>query len=139
MWNPMSKEGIWYPKEGMRSLLKELAAAATGHHGKGFGEIRLGREVSEIRVDKSKVLGVALRDGSKIDSLPIISNADYKTTFTKLINPQKIPLEWYHTVVNARQSKSIFQVCLGLDTRKADLSSFEKASRFIYKRNQGDP
>jgi all-trans-retinol 13,14-reductase len=154
MWNIISNEGIWYPKEGMRSLLEGLAVAVTGHHrngrilngkskgeGKqeGFGEIKLGTEVREIRVEKSKVLGVALGDGSKIDSASIISNADYKTTFTKLINPQKIPVEWYQAVVNARQTRSIFQVCLGLDKSKADLSSFEKASRFIYKRNQWDP
>jgi phytoene dehydrogenase-like protein len=153
MWNLMSKKGIWYPKVGMQSLLERLAVAVTGHHGNGwifnrkskgegkqgvFGENRLGREIREIRVEKSKVLGVTLRDGSKIDSASIISNADYKTTFTKLISPQKIPMGWYHAVLNARQTQSIFQVCLGLDASKANLSSFEKASRFIYKRNRGD-
>jgi phytoene dehydrogenase-like protein len=153
MWNIMSKEGIWYPKVGMRSLLERLAVAVTGHHGNGeifneknrgeakqggFGEIRLGTEVREIRVEKSKVLGVTLGDGSKIDSPSIISNADYKATFTKLINPQMIPMDLYHTVLNARQTKSISQVCLGLDASKADLSSFDEASRFIYKRNQAD-
>jgi len=36
-------------------------------------------------------------------------------------------------VLNARQTKSILQVCLGVNTSKVDLSSFNKAERLIYK------
>ena len=51
-WNLMCKEGIWYPQGGMRSFCTRLAQAASGGRGNlgGFGEMRLGAEVKEIRV-----------------------------------------------------------------------------------------
>ena len=99
------------------------------------GEIRLNKDVAKIRVDQGKVLGVILKDGTQIDSSSIISNADYKTAFLKLMDPKTIPPEWYDAISSARQTGSVFQVCLGVDAGKADLSAFEKASRLIYRRN----
>jgi all-trans-retinol 13,14-reductase len=145
MWNSMAKEGIWYPAGGMRSLCKRLVRAVIGHQGnhqasnmRGFGEMRLGTEVKEIRVKKGEVLGVTLKDGLKIDSDAVISNADYKTTFIKLIDSKAVAEEWYRAVLNAKQTRSNLQVCLGVDTSRVDLSSFEKANRLIYRRGKGD-
>jgi len=59
----------------------------------------------------------------KIDSDSIISNADYKNTFLRLIGPEMVPREWYEAVSTAKQTGSVFQVCLGIDARKVDLSS----------------
>jgi all-trans-retinol 13,14-reductase len=84
-------------------------------------------------VEKGQVLGVTLRDGSEIDSPSVISNADYKTTFLRLLDRQEIPSQWYRAVNQARQTGSILQVCLGVDKGKADLSSFHEASRLIYR------
>ena len=148
MWNLMSKEGIWYPEGGMRSLCGRLAKAVGGQQrddklvdlegeevGGGIGNIILGTEVKRIRVEKGKVLGVTLKDGTQIDADSIISNADYKTTFVKLIDPQMIPSQWYQAILHAKQSGSILQVCLGVDSKRADFSSFQRASRVIYRRD----
>jgi len=134
MWNLMSHEGIWFPEEGMQSFCKRLVKAAVGNNEKS-GEIRLNKEVAKIRVDQGKVLGVILKDGTQLDSSSVISNADFKTTFLKLMDPKMIPPEWYDVISNARQTGSVFQVCLGIDTSKADLSAFKKATRLIYRRN----
>jgi hypothetical protein len=80
-------------------------------------------------------LGVVLKDGTEIDSPSVISNADYKTAFLKLMDSKMIPPEWHDAVSRARQTGSVFQVCLGVDVGKADLSAFEKATRLIYRRN----
>ena len=140
MWNLISNEGIWYPEGGMRSLCERLAHAVTGRQGnhQGVGEIRLGTVVEEIRVEKNKVLGVTLKDGMKIDSAAVISNADYKTTFLKLIKPKAVPDEWNQVVVHAKQTSSNLQVCLGVDASRVDLSSFKEAERLITRRGQGD-
>jgi phytoene dehydrogenase-like protein len=141
MWNLMSHEGIWFPEKGMQSFCESLGRALTEEDshlrkkGKGIGEIRLNKEVAKIRVDKGKVLGVTLKDGTQIDSSSVISNTDYKTAFLKLMEPKMIPPEWYDAVLSARQTGSVFQVCLGVDTGKTDLSAFEKASRLIYRRS----
>ncbi len=86
-------------------------------------------------MDQGKVLGVILKDGTQINSSSIISNADYKTAFLKLMDPKTIPPDWYDAISSARQTGSVFQVCLGVDAGKADLSAFEKASRLIYRRS----
>ena len=143
MWNSMAKEGIWYPAGGMRLLCERMARAVIGHQEnrhvsdtRGFGEIRLGTEVKEIRVEKGRVLGVTLKNGLKIDSPAVISNADYKATFMKLIDSKAIPEEWYRAVHNARQTRSNLQVCLGVDASSVDLSCFREADRLIYRRSQ---
>ena len=138
MWNLMSNEKIWYPEGGMCEFCERLARAVVGHRGnhQGVGEIKLGTEVSQIRVEKGKVLGVALKDGTTIESTAIISNADYKTTFIKLMDSRSVPEEWHRAVLHAKQTKSVLQVCLGVDTGKIDLSSFNEADRLIYKRGR---
>jgi phytoene dehydrogenase-like protein len=129
----MSHEGIWFPLEGMQSFCERFGRAVVGKS-KRSGQIRLNQEVSKIRVHQEKVLGVSLRDGTEIDSSSVISNADFKTAFLKLMDPKTIPPEWYDAVSRARQTGSVFQVCLGVDAGKVDLAAFEKASRLIYRR-----
>ena len=139
MWNLISNKGIWYPIGGMRLLCERLVQAVIGRqkNHQGVGEIRLGTEVKEIRVEKDKVLGVTLKDGMRIDSAAVISNADYKITFIKLIDSKTIPDEWNQAVLNAKQTRSNLQVCLGVDGNRVDLSSFKDADRLIYRRSQG--
>jgi phytoene dehydrogenase-like protein len=135
MWNLMSNEKIWYPEGGMRAFCERLVRAVVGYPGnhQGIGEMKLETEVSEIRIERGKVLGVTLKDGTRIESPAVISNADYKTTFMKLTNSRSVPEEWHRAVLNAKQTNSVLQVCLGVDASKVDLSSFNEADRLIYK------
>ncbi len=137
-WNLMCKEGIWYPQGGMRSFCIRLAQAATRGRAKlgGFGEMRLGVDVKEIRVRHGRALGVTLVDGSHIDAAGVISNADYKTTFMRLLKSESIPERWCRAVSRARQTGSILQVCLGVDAKRADLSAFSEASRLIFRQDE---
>jgi phytoene dehydrogenase-like protein len=144
MWNLMTEEGIWYPESGLKVFSERLAERVTGRSNQekateGQGEIRLGTEVANIRVENGKVAGVTLRDGSRIDSSAVISNADYKTTFLTLLDRQGIPPRWYRAVNEAKQTGSILQVCLGVDKSKVDLSSFHEASRLIYRSREDAP
>ena len=142
MWGLMTEEGIWYPESGLKAFSERLAKRVTGRSDpekttEGHGEIRLGTELAKIRVENGRVEGVTLRDGSRIDSSVVISNADYKTTFLTLLDRKEIPPPWYRAVSQAKQTGSILQVCLGVDKSKVDLSSFHEASRLIY-RSRGD-
>jgi phytoene dehydrogenase-like protein len=134
MWNLMCHEGIWFPEEGMQSFCERLAKAVIRNNDKS-GEIRLNKDVARIRVDQGKVLGVILKDGTTINASSVISNADYKTAFLKLIDPKMIPPEWYDAISSAPQTGSVFQVCLGVNAVRVDLSAFKKASRIIYRRS----
>ncbi len=138
MWHLMTDEGIWYPASGMTAfsqrLLRVLARQSDVEKAsEDSGMMKLGTEVTHIRVENGKVVGVTLRDGSKIDSPSVISNADYKTTFLTLLDRSETPPLWYRAVSRARQTGSVLQVCLGVDESKADLSALHKASRLIYR------
>ncbi|MBW1743535.1 MAG: NAD(P)/FAD-dependent oxidoreductase [Deltaproteobacteria bacterium] len=135
-WNLMCNQGIWSPKGGMQSFCHRLAGAVTSNStgNPGRGEIRFGEGVKQIRVLDGKVSGVTLGDGIGIDARGVISNADYKTTFMKLVEMQDIPAPWHQAVAMAKQSGSLFQVCLGVEASGVDLSLFSDASRLIYRR-----
>ena len=151
MWRLMSEEGIWYPRGGMRSFCEVLTRMVEEVHGEeervgdlgnkdlkneSLGSIQLRREVDRIRVMNGRISGIVLKDGTEIESNSVISNADYKTTFLKLINRDVLPEKWYRAVSEARQTGSVLQVCLGVHEKKVDLSAFAHASRLIYRRSR---
>jgi len=151
MWRLISEEGIWYPRGGMRSFCEMLTRMVGEVQGReervgdlgskelkneSIGVIQLRREVDKIRVVNGSVSGIVLKDGTEIESNSVISNADYKTTFLKLINRDILPEKWYRAVSGARQTGSVLQVCLGVHEKKVDLSAFAHASRLIYRRSQ---
>jgi len=146
MWDLIARQGIWYPSEGIQSLSERLVKAINGdcdgQHDGGHGEIQLNKEVREIRIKDGRVLGVTLKaeggplaNGIHLDADAIISNADYKNTFLRLLEPNVVPREWYDAVSRARQTGSLFQVCLGIDANKIDLSAFKEAESILYRRS----
>ena len=136
-WNLMINEGIWYPQGGTGSFCDRLARAVTGQTTR-FGEMRLGVEVARINVEHGGAAGVSLKDGEELSSSSVISNGDYKTTFIHLLDPEKIPPAWRRAVSQSRQTGSVLQVCLGVDTSRVDLACFREAARLIYRRNLED-
>ena len=114
------------------------AAAGAGEESQGLAKIQLNAEVKSIRISEGKVWGVTLSDGTEVDAVAVISNADYKTTFLRLIEPRFVPEDWLEAVKRARQSGSVLQVCLGIDAKKVDLSAFSEASRLIFKGNRDE-
>ena len=140
MWNLMCQEGIWYPAGGFKKFCDRMVNAAInmgthseGVYQKGTGALKLGTEVKKILVTGDSVTGVLLTDGTSIDSRAVISNADFKTTFTKLLGKDDFN-PWYQAVIEAKQSGSILQVCLGVKRDQIDLSAFKQASRLLYRR-----
>ncbi len=133
MWNLMCNVGIWFPEEGMKSFCERFKRAIEPIPNSDR-MIRLNKGATKIRVKQEKVEGVTLEDGTEIDASCVISNADYRSTFLKLLDPHTIPSEWYQAISNAPLTSSIFQVCLGIDPTKIDLSLFKEASRLIYRR-----
>ena len=139
MWRLMARDGIWYPRQGMQSFCQRLAKAATTpvQGDRCLVEMRLGTAAKEIRIQDQTVSGVTLSDGTNIQAGAVISNADFKTTFMRLIRREALPQGWYREVRGSKQAGSILQVSLGVDCDKVDLSAFSKASRLIYRGKSG--
>jgi phytoene dehydrogenase-like protein len=79
---------------GMGSITQALAAAA-----KQLGtEIRTSSSVAQIEVRNGRACHVALEDGTEIRGRMILSNADPKRTFLKMIAPRELPEDFRFAV-----------------------------------------
>jgi phytoene dehydrogenase-like protein len=79
---------------GMGSITQALAAA-----GQKLGvEIRTSAPVARIDTRHGKVRGVVLEDGTEIRSKLVLSNADPKRTFLKMVDSSELSGEFLHAI-----------------------------------------
>jgi phytoene dehydrogenase-like protein len=85
---------------GMGSITQALAAA-----GQKLGvEIRTSAPVAEITVRDGRAYSVALEDGAEIRGRMILSNADPKRTFLKMIAARELPEDFLFAVRGIRMN-----------------------------------
>jgi phytoene dehydrogenase-like protein len=97
-------------KGGMGALSQALAkvAAAAG------AEIRTNAEVATVSVKGSKAAGVVLTSGEEIAARAVISNADPRTTFLKLVDPAEFDPSVLNKIRNYRLHGTVAKVHLAL-------------------------
>ena len=79
---------------GMGSITQALAAA-----GKKLGvEIRTSAPVAQIDVRGGNARGVILEDGTEVRGRMVLSNADPKRTFLKMVPERELPEEFLHAI-----------------------------------------
>ena len=83
---------------GMGTLTQAIAKSAE----KTGVEIRTGVEVSSIKVEDGVARGVVLSNGEVIESRVVVSNADAKRTFLKLVNPYHLDPDFVMSVKSIR-------------------------------------
>lgn len=89
------KRGVWgYVRGGMGALTQALAAAARDL----AVTVRCGAEVHKILVKDGAVTGVALANGEEFLARVVASNADASVTFTRLLEPGVLPLDFLEAV-----------------------------------------
>ncbi len=104
------KSDATLPMGGMGSVTAALAKAATG-----FGaEIRLETLVDRVILEKAGAVGVALSGGEEIRAPLVISNADPKTTFLKLVGARNLEAGFAHRVGGIRASGRAAKVHMAL-------------------------
>src|SRR5262249_30907230 len=74
-------------KGGMGGITAAMARAA----GEQGAEIRAGAEVERLLIEAGRAIGVRLADGSEIRSRIVVSNADPKRPFLRLVGPEHLP------------------------------------------------
>jgi len=77
-------------------------------------EIRTGAEVAEIQISEGKAAGVVLASGETISARAVVSNADPRTTFLKLIDPVNFDPNFLGKIRNYRSLGSVAKVNLAL-------------------------
>jgi phytoene dehydrogenase-like protein len=96
---------------GMGSITQALAAS-----GRKLGvEIRTSSPVAHIDVRDGRARGVVLEDGTEIRARIVLSNADPKRTFLRMVAESELPGEFLHSIRGIKMEGPCAKVNLVLD------------------------
>jgi phytoene dehydrogenase-like protein len=98
------------PRGGVGALTHAMAAAATA----AGAEIRTGAEVASITVKDGVTTGIALTSGEEISAGLVISNADPRRTFLRLVGPVHLDPSFIVKLQNYRCTGCVAKVNLAL-------------------------
>jgi phytoene dehydrogenase-like protein len=90
--------GLAVPQGGMGALSQAIAKAAEA----AGAEIRTGTRVKCILIDDDRAAGVELENGERIEAGCVISNADPKQTFLKLVSADHLDTGFVRRISNLR-------------------------------------
>ena len=96
-------------KGGMGAITQAMARAA----GEAGVTIRTGVEVARVDVRNGRAAGVVLADGSHIAADVVVSNADPKRTFLRLVPPDALPADFREQIASALDPGGLLQVPRG--------------------------
>lgn len=102
---------VWLPRGGMGSVTAAMAAAAT----KFGAEIRTGSAVKRIYMAEDRAAGVEMENGERISAACVVSNADPKTTFFKLLGARNIEAGFVRKIKNIRMRGNAAKLHLALN------------------------
>ena len=95
---------------GMGAITQAMAAAAK----EAGAEIRTQQDVTEVRISNGVAKGVVLSSGEQIEGRAVISNADPKRTFLKLVDPTHLPPDFVQKIKNYRTPGTVAKINLAL-------------------------
>jgi phytoene dehydrogenase-like protein len=105
--------GAWgYARGGMGAITRALADSFSACG----GTIRTGAEVEQVIVRRGKATGVVLKGGEEIRGRLVVSNADVKRTFLKLVKGKELPEPFLRRVRNFKIRGSSGKVNIALDS-----------------------
>ncbi len=99
-----------FPRGGLGSLTRALSESARA----AGAEIRTNAEVQHIRVKDGAVTGLVLTDGEEIAVEAVVSGADPKRTFFKLLDPTQLDPTFALRIRNVRAAGTVAKVNLAL-------------------------
>ena len=105
--------GAWgYARGGMGAVTSALASSfkASG------GTIRTGADVAGIMTHRGKATGAVLADGEEVLGKLVVSNADVKRTFLKLVDESALPERFVHRVRHFKMRGSSGKLNIALDS-----------------------
>jgi phytoene dehydrogenase-like protein len=104
-------QALAQPQGGLGALSQALAAAARA----AGAEIRTGSPVERILVREDRAVGVAFASGEEVSAATVISNADPKSTFLKLLGAEHLDAGFARRVAQLRSRGLAAKLHLALD------------------------
>ncbi|HXV37381.1 MAG TPA: NAD(P)/FAD-dependent oxidoreductase, partial [Myxococcota bacterium] len=102
----------WGCQKGGTGGVSEAIASAARSHG---AEIRVEAPVAKVIVKNGRAVGVALEDGEEIHAPTVVSGADPRVTFRKLVDAKELPSELVDAIDRFKFRGSSGKVNLALD------------------------
>src|SRR5207249_2636480 len=103
--------GVWGWSRGGMGGISEAIARAARHYG---AQIRTNADVARILTRDGRTVGVLLADGTQVDARAVLSNADPKRTFLRLLRSEDLPVEFVRAISRIRFESSSFKLNLAL-------------------------
>lgn len=104
--------GLWgFVRGGMGAISQATARSAEANG----AQIRTGAEISRVLSRNGRAYGVVLAQGEEIHARAVISNADPKVTFLKLLDPADLDEEFRREVEKIHMEGSTMKINLALD------------------------
>ncbi len=108
--DPHPAGSAFFAAGGMGALTQAMTSAAK----EAGAEVRTGVEVEEVRIKDGVAKGVVLASGAEIEARAVISNADPKRTFLKLVDPAHLGPDFVQKVKNYRTLGTVAKINLAL-------------------------
>jgi phytoene dehydrogenase-like protein len=108
--DPNPAGGNCFAAGGTGAVTQAMAKAAQ----QAGAEIRTGVEVAQIKIKGGSVQGVILASGEEIQARAVISNADPKRTFLKLMDPVLLSPTFTKRLQNYRMNGTVAKINLAL-------------------------
>ena len=106
------KRGLWgFVRGGMGGITQALAASARSRG----AEVRTGSPVARVLIKNDRATGVALASGEEIAAKLVVSNADPKRTFLKLVGETNLESDFAAAVRALKMEGCSMKINLALD------------------------
>ena len=107
----LEHDGMFYPRGGMGAVQRGIARAFKDLG----GELRLGARVDRLLMNRKKAGGVVLSDGTALTSRAVVSNANAKNLYFKMVGVENLPGAVFKGLNSYEPSPSCTVGYLGLD------------------------
>jgi len=115
------------PEGGVGGLLDALVSAAAEHG----AELRPESQVSRVLVEGRRACGVELANGERISAGLVVSSADPKTSFFKLLGARHLDVQFTHRINRLRTDGFVAKLHLALDGLPAFTGLDQPGGRMI--------
>ena len=112
-------ENVGLVKGGMGGITRALAASAQACG----ATLQTGASVERVLVENGKAIGAALADGTEIRSRVVVSNADPKRTFLKLVDARHLDAKFVQRIKALKTEAAYFKFHAALNG-VADFSAY---------------
>ncbi len=111
MWDTYHKGGTYYLEGGSKTMSEGLAEVIRSNG----GEILLSTRVTKVLIKDGKAIGVQTKDGKKISSKYVISNANALDTMLEFVGKEYLPADYVEELTSMEIGAAALTIYMGVN------------------------